>query len=418
MNKVTDIIVVGSGLAGLMAAVTACRSGASVKLITDGMGSIAISGGLIDLLGYSRSGDRLEDPWSGIDRLPAEHPYSIVGKKNIQKAIDLFQDIVASRDWPMKPAAANANTLMPTILGTLKPTYLLPAGFDPACMQTARSVLVASVQGLRDCRPGLVINQLRRYEGWADKNYGSLVLPLPFQDGGRSINALDIARHVEKKDGLEWLVGSIDKHAVKYDLVLIPPICGRHADATLWQSLVRRLERPVVEMLSIPPGVGGLRIRDALLQELCHCNFEFVENARIIRAEMSGNKCSALIARGSGREYRHKAGFFIMATGGILGSGITLQAGKAYESIFGIDLLMPENVDDWSSPDLFGKHMFATLGVTTDDLLRPLDAHGNLFSDNVYFCGRTLGGYDFAVEKSGHGVALATGVQAARNALS
>ena len=31
---------------------------------------------------------------------------------------------------------------------------------------------------------------------------------------------------------------------------------------------------------------------------------------------------------------------------------------------------------------------------------------------NVFFAGRSLAGYDFATEKSGHGVALATGWKA------
>ena len=43
------------------------------------------------------------------------------------------------------------------------------------------------------------------------------------------------------------------------------------------------------------------------------------------------------------------------------------------------------------------------------DMMVGIDNEGNVLLSNVRFAGRILGGYDFAAEKSGHGVALATG---------
>lgn len=417
MSKASDIVIVGSGLAGLTAAMEACRAGASVTLISEGAGSIAISGGYVDLLGYDGAGVLLDDPWKGIAHLAGDHPYSIAGTDMIKLALKNFQDIIASHGWPMLPAADCHNTRIPTIMGTLKPTYLMPAGLDYSCLQKARSVLVASIQGLRDCKCALIVNQLRRYPGWEDKKYGTLVLPIPFQNGLRSVSSLDIARHVEKKAGFDWLIKSIGTNADKYDLVLIPPICGCHADSAVWQELRGRLQRPVVEMISIPPGVGGLRLSDAIMRELFRHDFRLIENARVIRADRSGARCVALIAQGSGQQYRYSGDAFIIATGGILGGGIVVEPGKAYEAIFGINLHMPENVDEWTSADFFGKHVISTLGVKTDASMRPVDSEGNPLLENVHFCGRSLSGYDFTAEKSGHGVALASGHLAAGKAL-
>ena len=41
---------------------------------------------------------------------------------------------------------------------------------------------------------------------------------------------------------------------------------------------------------------------------------------------------------------------------------------------------------------------------------------GNPLCGNVFFIGKTLGGYDHAAEKSGNGVALSTALFAAMNA--
>lgn len=61
-------------------------------------------------------------------------------------------------------------------------------------------------------------------------------------------------------------------------------------------------------------------------------------------------------------------------------------------------------------------HGFALLGPDVDAKLRPLGKDGNPLCGNVFFIGKTLGGYDHAAEKSGNGVALSTALFAAMNA--
>lgn len=48
----SDVLVVGAGMAGLMAAVTAAKSGASVSVLSEGAGVISIGSGAVDFLGY------------------------------------------------------------------------------------------------------------------------------------------------------------------------------------------------------------------------------------------------------------------------------------------------------------------------------------------------------------------------------
>lgn len=136
----------------------------------------------------------------------------------------------------------------------------------------------------------------------------------------------------------------------------------------------------------------------------------------MLRAETSGKTCTALVAEASGQERRHAARAFVGATGGILGGGIWLEPGRATESAFGIDIAVPQDVTQWSEPEIFGRHLFSHLGVRVDRAMRPVDAAAAVRWQNVFFAGRSLGGYDFATEKSGHGVAVATGWQAGRMA--
>ena len=419
MSRIIDVLVVGSGLAGLVAALTAAREGRSVRMVTDGKGSLAISGGCVDLLGYA-GGQRLNDPWSGMDLLPPAHPYRLLGASRVRAAVDMLLQCAADQGWPLHTAAtpegAPCNALLPTIMGTLKPSYLLPDGLDPAALARARRILVAGVHGLRDCRPALIVSQLRRYRDWADKDFVPLMLPSPLGATHRSLSALDLARLVDRPQGRDWLIQNLRKHAGQCDAVLLPPICGSRADASIWHELNQAVACPLVEMLSIPPGVGGLRLRDALLRELRRHDFELVENARVIRATTDEKRCTSLTALAAGQERRHTARAFVLATGGILGGGIELAPGSARESVFKLDIPVPSDVTLWSEPEIFGNHVFSRLGVRVDGEMRPQDDSGQAWYDNIFFAGRNVGGYDFATEKSGHGVALATGWQAGRMA--
>lgn len=415
MSRTTDVIVVGSGLGGLMAALAAARAGREVRVISEGMGCLAIGTGCVDLLGYAPDGASVEDPWAALAQLAPTHPYSLLGAEKVRAALDALTETTARHGLVLRPAASDGkpcNTRVPTIMGTLKPTYLVPDTFDPDDLARAKRILVASVMGFRDCRPALVIDQLRRYPGWADKEYYPCLIPTPFDDAHRALNALDLARAAERSGGSEWLIGSIKERAEGCDLVLMPPICGRHAASPLARELRETVGCPVVEMLSIPPGVGGLRIRDALLKELAALGVEMVENANVIGAGMAEGQCHSLDISSTGRNYAVKARSFVVATGGILGGGIQLEAGRARERIFGLDLPMPQDVGAWTEPEIFGTHVVSGLGVSVDDKLHPLDANGALALENVFFAGRTLAGHDPAVEKSGYGVALATGWQA------
>ncbi|MBO4301403.1 MAG: FAD-binding protein, partial [Desulfovibrio sp.] len=140
MNKFADVLVVGSGMAGLMAALTAAREGCAVKLLSSGMGSLAISGGTIDLLGYV-DGRMADDPWHTMNRLPESHPYRLLGEDTVRAAMYFLRDILREHGWPMgvfETEGCEHNTCVPTIMGTLRPTWLLPPGMNAHALKTAR----------------------------------------------------------------------------------------------------------------------------------------------------------------------------------------------------------------------------------------------------------------------------------------
>ena len=148
-----------------------------------------------------------------------------------------------------------------------------------------------------------------------------------------------------------------------------------------------------------------------LMNDLRKKGVHFVENATVIKAITEKDRCVALVTAHAGKKREYRAPSFIIATGGLFSEGIHTSPGKAEEAIFTLPIPAPAIQDDWSCSDFFGghAHTFASMGVAVNHRLNPVGQDGAALWTNVYFTGRSLGGYDFASEKSGSGVALASG---------
>lgn len=408
-------------MAGLMAAIVACSRGKRVTLLSRGCGSLSIGSGCVDVLGYANGRPVEGNPLDALDALPERHPYRLVGRDGVAQALALLRDVCARHGAPLE-SSAGGNRRVPTILGTLKPTWLtLPSGRGEL-LEKAGSALVVSVDGLKDSHPALATAQLRRYPHLAGISWHEAHLENPIPGAHRNLSPLDIARYVESPEGVSWLTAGLHKalRAAPADVVLLPPVCGL-GDAA-WQAVSAAVPVPLIEMPTLPPGVGGLRLYTALKDELREHDVDMVENARITGADCDGRRCAALVAETACGLRRFAARAFVMATGGFMGGGFLSSPGEAREAVFGLPVLqadgapLPRRPEDWSDRDIFGNHAFASAGVMVDAAMSPLRLDGMPALDNVFFAGRSVGGYDFASEKSGNGVAVTTAWRAALSA--
>ena len=106
----------------------------------------------------------------------------------------------------------------------------------------------------------------------------------------------------------------------------------------------------------------------------------------------------------------------MLATGGLVGGGIDTDRESVREPVFGCHVPHPDDRYDWAEGRAFGEHAFARFGVVPDGSLRPTGPDGEAAFENLRAAGSVLGGADFAAEKSGGGISLATGYVAGRTA--
>jgi len=85
-----DVVIIGMGLSGLMAAKTAVEEGQKVLIVGKGTGSLCLFSNTIDLLGTASQEINITEALSSWIKNHPHHPYAKVGQKKIEEALSSF----------------------------------------------------------------------------------------------------------------------------------------------------------------------------------------------------------------------------------------------------------------------------------------------------------------------------------------
>jgi glycerol-3-phosphate dehydrogenase subunit B len=411
----SDVLVIGGGLAGLTSALAAARTGADVRLVSYKQSTLRNASGLVDILGYTPDGDGpLTDPYEAIPDLPEHHPYRTVGSATVREALALFDETVETYHG----SHTDSNALVPTHGGTIKPTARYPASASAGLASDERDVLLVGFESMVDFDAeraaahldaagvpfdvrGVTIQfpgnlradaKVTRYAKLLDTDG---MVPVRGQD--RPVREA-LARRVNTELGDEERVG-------------FPAILGDTSPDDVRRDLADSLGAAVFEVPMGPPSLPGMRLEDALFEALDEAGVS-IETGNPITAYDGDDRVEQVYVEKNGAKIPNSADQYILATGGLVGKGIESDRETVAEPVFDCHIPHADDRYDWFDGDVFGDHDFAQFGVQTDTTLRPLDAGETPEFENLRAAGAVLGGYDFAAEKSGSGVSIATGYQA------
>jgi glycerol-3-phosphate dehydrogenase subunit B len=409
--KENDVIVIGGGLSGIFAAITAARRGRKVLLVTKGVGAIAIGGGTIDMLGYDEAGIPVRSPWAAMEQLGQDHPYGLIGRDSVEQAAKAFLSLCAEGGYPYM-GDLHENQWIPTALGRLKPSCLVPLTMNAAHLKAADDVAVVAVAGLKDYSGRIIADGLAQCPGYR-KNYTVVTLKTGIEDG-RDMTALDVARWLDTEQGRSSWCEQLSQLVRPQSVILLPPVLGTRPDYELFNQIEQATQCRVLETVGLPPAVTGYRLRKLLIKVMTSLGVRMIEQSNVIRATLAHGRCSEIVTGNLDRERSYRAQSFILASGGLFGGGLQATPGEVLETIFNLPVQVPAATEQWSQEHLFftSGQPFAKFGVKVDAALRPVNETGNVLLENVFVAGKTLAGYDYCAEKSGNGVALATAYQA------
>jgi glycerol-3-phosphate dehydrogenase subunit B len=435
-----DLIVIGMGLSGLMAAKTAAAAGQKVLILGKGMGSLCLFSNTIDVLGQSSTaihpvrnfagtsdsagiilgpnpvaeqqatisdGVKMTDAVSQWVEGHSLHPYSKVGLKNLEEALSSFLSLFPP---PYSfQTIDHRNCLLPTGAGTLRPTFLIPVTMAAGISVDEGRTLIVGFKGFKDFYAQYVADQLR---------CRAINLELP-DLLSQEPTATALARRMEMKSFREDIGRKMKKQLQGETRIGFPAVLGRHDPVQVKDDLEATLGAKVFEIPILPPSIPGIRIFNCFKEWLIRKGVTFLLGYSVSKAVLRGKRCERIEVLHPPVTTSYSADRYILATGRFIGGGLKADDEKVVEPIFNFPLWQPPSRKDWFKDSFLGDlpHPIHGAGILTDAAFRPVNAGGDVISENVWAAGSILAHHHCIDEKSREGIEISTGYMAAKNAL-
>jgi glycerol-3-phosphate dehydrogenase subunit B len=408
-----DLIVIGAGLSGLAAALTAAEAGLRVKVVSKGLNALHWSAATLDLLGYTppRSAP-VREPWATLPRLAFDHPYHVVGVERIADALQRFTRWTTAAGLPYAPGTVEGeNFMLPSPVGAMRPVYLAPHGQRGGDLSSEQPMLIAGFDGARDFYPHLLAKHLVQQ----GRTARAVVLPTSLITQRSDANTVQLAAELDKPENYHRLGAALKAAVRPGERIGLPAILGMNDHARTMNALAEAARAPIFEIPTLPPSVPGLRLTAALRRLLDRQNVRVEVGMEVIGVHVDDGAIHWVETATSSRPLRHAAAGFLLATGGILGGGFQSDHhGRCWETIFDLHLSVPQDRSQWFRPlflDPEGQPVFRG-GVAINSQFQPLDGRGGIVYRNLWAAGGLLGGTDPLQEHSLEGIALSSGVAA------
>src|SRR5215471_10472263 len=275
-----EVLVIGAGMAGAVAALSAARAGAKVVVARRALGATALSSGAIDVAvdPHGREEISIENAAKEIARTQSHHPYAILQQK-LPRLMQALEFVASQLPELLRPPS-EGNLLLATPLGTVKPTamaqvsqaagdlcslpdeiaivgFALDPGFDPRLV--GAGIEAEAAQMNRRLRIETIISR------WPND------VPMAFA------KPVEFASVLERPGALEELATEIrNRLSPSVRLVLFPPVLGR-TSCSLCSKLSSLLKVTCGEVLAGSFSVPGIRLQTALDGALKNAGIELVE---------------------------------------------------------------------------------------------------------------------------------------------
>ncbi len=421
-----DLLVVGAGLSGLMAAYTAAQAGLRVRIVSTGLGAMHWSAGTVDVLGYMGDGQQepVRRPLEALDGFLQEHPghpLALLAPDEIAGTLRSFVTLTEELGVPYVGAEdGQENLFLPSPAGASRPTYLAPQAQAAGDLGRKEPMLIVGFEGMRDFYPLLIAENLTKFGCQARAE----MLPMDLVTTRRDANTVQLAHELDDDARRAQLGRKLKEISQAGERIGLPAILGMDAHNQAMRDLQELCGVPIFEIPTLPPSVPGIRLFKALHDKLQSMGVRVEKGMEIIATEKNTpqNGTPGEIAwmeseTTTTRPLKHHATNFLLATGGILGSGFNSDAdGRVWEVILDLPLTVPQDRSEWFDSRFLspGGHPVYTGGVTVNKDFQPVTGDGTLLYKNLWAVGHMLAGADPILERSVEGIAIVSGIAAGK----
>ncbi len=404
-----DTVVVGAGTAGLVAGVRLATAGARVAVVASGVGATRLAPGTIDVLARREDGTAVDSPGEALAQVREGHPYALLGRERVAAATRWLRETAAELAYD---GSLDENLLLPTAVGTVRPTALAPAALAAGDVRRGGRALLVGFAGLKDFYPRLAAVNLRQTAPQL-ASVEALELRVQLGDDGDP-GPLGLARCFERTAFRDAVVEQLRSAISPGSRVGFPAVLGLREASVVRQELGERLRAEVFEISTLPPSVPGLRLFESLRAALRLAGGRLVVGGPVVGAESRDGWVERLFVQAAGRRIAYDAAHVVLATGGFAAGGLELtDAGVVRERVLGLPVAGLPAGRPAFAPRYFDEQPLARAGVAVDGDLRPVGADGAPLYENVRVAGALLAGAEPWREGSGEGLSLASGHAAA-----
>jgi glycerol-3-phosphate dehydrogenase subunit B len=419
-----DVLVIGGGMAGAIAALSARESGASVVLVRKGPGATALSSGAIGVA--PAHGATPSEPFASrrgpmesalrIAASRSDHPYARLGPAvaRLEEALPF----TVARLHLLAPYTGRSMWLA-TPYGAAAECALCQRSMVAADLAAAGPIAVVGLRGHLGWDPALIAHGIARLGNAGAPPASPVELDL-FRTGADAVaRPHELARALEVPGAAEAAGARLREVLPRGTAVaLFPPVLGVAAPERVVAAIAAAAGVAVAEATSDVPSVPGLRLDRALVAALRTAGVQVVEGPL---EEARGPGTPARVARDE-----IYAPAWVLASGRFIGGGI-VRRGSLVEPLLDLPV---EASEGGASGYHLSRRPSATLtvrerrapqpllaaGLRVDERLRPLDAQGRPVHEALFAAGAVIGGHEHAADGTGLGVALLTGFLAGRHA--
>jgi glycerol-3-phosphate dehydrogenase subunit B len=398
-----DVIIIGMGLSGLMAAKTAVEMGKKVLIVGKGLGTLSILSNTIDVLGVLPETVKMKDRLSQWIEEHPEHPYGKAGLEKIWEALSSFHSFFPP-PYAFQPRN-ETNSLVPTGAGTLRSTYLIPSTMMKGIALKEKKALVIGFKGYKDFYPHRLADSFK---------CRAITLSLS-ETPHQETTATALARWMEQPVFRERIGSEIKKQIKEESLVGFPAVLGLNDPMGVKRDLEKKTGASIFEIPVLPPSIPGMRVFNRFKQRLIQKGVTFLLGHSVSKAVLNGNRCEGIEILHPPVVTSYSADHLILATGRFMGGGLTADREKISETLFGLPVVQPASRQDWFQKTFFSdpSHPIHQAGVLVDSSFRPLNEKGDVLLENVRVAGTLLAHHHCIEEKSREGIEISTGYMAA-----
>jgi glycerol-3-phosphate dehydrogenase subunit B len=386
----------------------AASRGLRTRVIAQGWGSTHWGAGCIDVL-HSETGSSksiVADLEILINEEP-NHPYAIVGMEGLKNALSSFQKLCQDAMYPLH-GSLETTWLLPTVLGAARPTCLAPETMIGGDLRTEIPMLLVGFDRYDDFWPQMTAANL----GAQGIEAQTVIIDPPMLREYRRVETMRLAYLFDRADFRAQVVEALRPHLSRNVRVGFPGVLGMEHALAAKQDLEARLGVTVFEMPGLPPSVPGKRLHNLLVEAIRKAGGRVDNGMKVTTFSKDGNeRVAAVWTEAAARPHQHPAESFILATGGVLGEGITSDPhGHVFETIFNLPVSNLPTNGIWAKEQFLateGQPIFRA-GIGVNEGFAPTDEAGNPIYENLFVIGNLLSG-DFVRQRALEGVALASG---------